>query len=242
MDIPDISELKEIKEYNGNEEFFKKYIIELNKRLKFKTIYHDKNKKIKKYTGNIINGYYEGRGILYNEEGKMLYNGYFENGLYEGFGREYHGDKLVYEGFFSKNKYNGKGTLYEGGIKKYEGNFISGEFEGVGIEYFPNGNRIRKMKYIYGCKAQKSYGILYDENNKEIYCGLLINGNPKEGKNITIYRYSGDKLYKGDFSSYKYNGKGIYYDNSNKILFEGIFKDDQYFNGILYDENGNKKY
>ena len=137
--------------------------------------------------------------------------------------------------------YNGKGILYKDGTKIYEGEFRHDSFEGIGIEYSPNGNRIRKMKYSRGYSLEKCYGVLYDENNKEIYCGLLINGKPKEGIDITIYDHDRYKKYKGDFSSFRYNGKGISFYN-NKILFEGIFKDDYYFNGILYYKDGYKQY
>ena len=54
----------------------------------------------------------------------------------------------------------------------------------------------------------KCYGVLYDENNKEEYKGLLINGRPKEGKSLTFYGEYDYIIYKGDFSNFIYNGEG----------------------------------
>jgi len=250
MSDDNLIELNDIILYNGNEEEFKNYNKDLKQPLKSKkglnilTIYSNKNPKNKIYTGNLINGKYHGRGILYNDSGKIIYNGYFNQGNYEGYGKEYDSNNcLIYEGFFNNNNYNGKGNLYKNGIKIYEGNFLNGYYHGIGIEYLSNGNRKRKLVYKEGKFESNCYGILYDENNKEEYKGLLNNGWPKEGKSLIIYGESDYILYRGDFSNYKYNGNGIlYFKIEKKILFEGIFKDDNYVNGILYYNDGSKNY
>ena len=99
-------ELNEILEYKGNEEEFKKYNNILNEPFISQTIYYDKEKKQKKYVGNLINNIYEGRGILYDISGKVKYNGHFHHGQYSGFGKLYdlhsNDEKLKYEGFFNK--------------------------------------------------------------------------------------------------------------------------------------------
>ena len=146
-------------------------------------------------------------------------------------------------GFFSNNKYNGKGTLYKDGKKIYEGNLLNGYYQGIGIEYLSNGNRKRKLIYIKGNIKNKCYGVLYDENNNEQYKGLLINGKPEKGKSLTLYDKNNYIIYKGDFSNFKFNGQGkLFFKQSNKILFNGIFKDDNYVNGILYYDDGIKQY
>ena len=58
------NELSEILLYDGNDEEFKQYNESLDQPLNFSTIYSEKSPKNKKYTGNIINGKYHGRGIL----------------------------------------------------------------------------------------------------------------------------------------------------------------------------------
>ena len=50
-------------------------------------------------------------------------------------------------------------------------------------------------------------------------------------------------MYKGDFLSFKYDGKGIlYYENNKKIKFDGLFKEGYFVKGILYNYQGYKQY
>ena len=216
-----IEELSDIISYNGNDKDFYQLINILNQPLNFPTIYSDTNPNNKKYTGKIINGKYNGRGILYDEHnGKIIYDGFFKEGKYDGFGKkyDYYFDQY-YIGFFSNNEYNGKSILYKNGKKKYEGNFLNGGFHGIGIEYLSNKNRKRKLIYKKGTIESKCFGILYDENNNEEYKGLLVNGRPKEGKSLTFYGEEDYIIYKGDFSNFMYNGEGIlYFKKENKIL------------------------
>ena len=83
-----------------------------------------------------VNNSMEGRVILYYENKSIKYDGYCENGKYNGFGKFYekNGD-LLYEGFFKDFKYNGKGILYKNNKKVYEGEFKDNEYYGKGIEY-----------------------------------------------------------------------------------------------------------
>ena len=114
--------------------------------------------------------------------------------------------------------------------------FLSDEYHGIGIEYFLSGKKKRKMKYEKGKALSKCYGILYDENDKEVYIGYLINGKPEYAKDITIYDDNDFKIYRGEFKSYLFEGKGtLYFENNNKIYFNGIFKKNMFTNGILYD-------
>ena len=78
-DEPTIDEQNKVREYEGNDGEFKKYNELLNKPFEFKTLYYDKEKKLKKYEGNLIqNNIFEGRGILYDISGNMEYNGFFK--------------------------------------------------------------------------------------------------------------------------------------------------------------------
>ena len=240
-----IIELNDILLYNGNDEDFNQQNESLSQPFNFTTIYSDEFPGKKKYIGNIINDKYYGRGILYYEySGKIKYNGYFKEGIYDGFGKEYDSTgQIYYIGFYSNDNFNGKGNLYEDGKKIYEGNFLNGYYHGIGIEYLTNGHRKRKLIYKEGKIENKCYGILYDENNKEEYKGLLINGKPEKGKSLTFYGENDYIIYKGDFARFKYNGEGcLYFKGENKILFNGIFKDDKYFNDILYYDDGSKQY
>ena len=62
-------------------------------------------------------------------------------------------------------------------------------------------------------------------------------------KEKTIYDTKGNKIYKGDFLDFKYHGEGtLYFENSNKIFFIGIFEMNKLINGKLYDLEGNITY
>ena len=236
-------ELNEILKFNGNEEEFKKYNTILKEPLNSQTIYYDKEKKQKKYTGNLENNIYKGRGILYDTSGEIIYDGYFKEGKYCGFGKLYNSQSLIYEGFFDNENYNGKGILYKNGKKKFEGYFESGHYNGVGIEYLSNGKKRRKMKYRYGQPLNECYGTLYDENDKEIYTGILKNGIPEHAKLVTIYDNEDNLIYIGDFYSFKYHGEGtIFFEKNNKFYFKGKLREGELVNGILYDLNGNPIY
>ena len=66
--------------YNGNDEFYKKYDNILKEKVNGKILYFDEyeNKEKIKYEGGIINGFYDGRGILYDNSGEIIYNGFFK--------------------------------------------------------------------------------------------------------------------------------------------------------------------
>ena len=230
--------MDELRNYEGNEKEFKQYNEILKKEFKGIFVYYDN--KIKKYFGNFANNLYEGRGILYNESGDILYDGFFKNGKYEGFGKLFTEKLLKYEGFFSGGEYEGKGNLYFNNKKIYEGYFHKGKKHGIGIIF---NNEIKCRKKFFENGLELHYGILYDNNNMEIYSGELSDFKPKIGKNIIIFNENWNKIYKGDFVDYQYHGKGIlYYTDINRIYFEGIFEKGNIVKGKLYDLKGKVVY
>ena len=234
--------LEDIIKYNGNDEEFKILNEKLDKPFEHKLIYEDQEKTKLKYMGKMKNLKYEGRGIFYSD---YTYDGYFKDGKKNGYFRVYKNNskELTYEGFYKDDIYNGKGILYgEGGKKLFNGNFENGIYNGIGIEYFQKEKLRRKMLFEKGEPLKECLGVLYYENNI-IYKGLLKNFKPENGKNITIYDNRRNISYIGDFTDFKYNGKGIlYYDKSNQIYFDGTFDMGLFINGILYDPEGNKIY
>ena len=152
------------------------------------------------YIGDFYNYKYNGKGILFFEDGKnIFFNGIFEDDYY-GNGILYYIDgNKNYEGYFENNKYDGNGTLF---YKKDNKIYYVGSFENG---YF-------------------NYGILYDPYQKKIYEGEYKNNIPKEGKNIELYNLDTFLKYKGDFYDFKYHGYGkLYNDNSHILLYEGDF-------------------
>ena len=60
-------------------EQFKELNKKLEEALNSEILYHDQEKTKRKYEGEIKDGKYDGRGILYDFSGKIEYNGYFKD-------------------------------------------------------------------------------------------------------------------------------------------------------------------
>ena len=79
-------------------------------------------------------------------------------------------------------------------------------------------------------------GLLYDPYGNLIYEGSFMNGIPKEGRNIKLYRVNANLKYEGDIFNYKYDGYGKLYseiefykkNKENLIIFDGNFNDGKY--------------
>ena len=110
-----------------------------------------KNKKIIIYSGDFVDGKYEGNGILYYDfKNNSYYEGEFENDKRHGKGKYYYNNKLVYEGDFSEDKYHGKGKIYYEDGRTYEGEFTNGIRNGEGVEYGSNKKIIDEGEFENG--------------------------------------------------------------------------------------------
>ena len=80
------------------------------------------------YIGEMKNGLWEGKGLLYfqknDESNRKKYEGEFKNGKMEGKGKLYYNNGARYEGEFKNNYREGKGIIYYTNGNKYEGEFI----------------------------------------------------------------------------------------------------------------------
>ena len=85
-----------------------------------------------------------GKGKEYNFYGKLEYEGEYINGIRNGKGKEYKGDKIIFEGEFIKwKRKNGiiKEYSYDD-ILLYEGEYLNWERNGKGKEYEKNNGRL----------------------------------------------------------------------------------------------------
>ena len=224
-------ETNEEKDFDKNSKEIKEFSLKLKEPLKnpFTILYYDDKKEKIKYKGEYTNKKYDGRGILYDTNGEMIYNGYFKNNEYDGFGNEFKYGKLAYEGFFTNGEKNGKGLLYYNNSEQI---FFNGIFG--------------MSKYIEG--------ISYEPNGYKIYEGIFINNRPKEGKKLKLYKLDGELEYEGDFLNGNYHGYGTLYEkgkyeymgkiNEYKYLkYIGEFKDHKYNgHGKLYFDHYLGKY
>ena len=133
------------------------------------------------YTGNWKNGKPEGNGKLYDEYGKLEYEGFFENG--ECTRGTFYGIPFKYQGPFKDYRPEGHGVQMDGEEPRYIGYFKKGEYNGTGCRFI---------------------------NGKVIYNGEFLNGR-YNGKGKSYYEDGEALEYEGEFLNGRYNGKGKLY-------------------------------
>lgn len=193
--------------------------------------FHDNGKV--RFHGYFINGQFY-QGVLYDNEGYIVYQGYFKNSHYD-YGELFY-EKSVnikYEGYFNKNNNpNGKGTIYtnnEYNTIRFSGILSDGK-KVEGIEYTHDGVLVFNGTYDQDENFKK--GELYFNGKK--YVGTLVN-NKIEGPTLI---YSNEKLiFNGTFKNDLPNGNGLAFYEDGHILFNGTFKNGNFYIGILYQEN-----
>jgi hypothetical protein len=135
-----------------------------------------------KYEGTFKNGYESGQGLLYDAANKLIYDGNWENGLFNGEGAlTYPMEK--YKGGFLNGKKHGKGS-YENfeDSTKYTGDYVNDEATGFGTYTTKKG-----FKYIGEFKKDKF------EGKGKFYM---------DGKSLT---------FEGTFKNSIWDGPGVYY-------------------------------
>jgi hypothetical protein len=155
------------------------------------------------YVGNVDElGRPSGDGLYYTKRGGLMYNGTFNDGLFEGQGTWFGNNGHHYEGDFSWGLGNGAGTwttpkgdAITGNFRNHTlhgeavwlfspesprlqrmvGHFRRGLAHGDGIVYFRDGSRLEvkfKKGYPHGA------GVLYSQNGERMWEGLVWNGTP----------------------------------------------------------------
>ncbi|GLI06317.1 hypothetical protein YDYSG_23470 [Paenibacillus tyrfis] len=163
-----------------------------------------------RYTGQMVNGYPEGRGKLYNLGGKLLFEGTMSNGLPgDGHLKSYH----------------------ENGQLEFDGNLRNGVRTGSGKQYSSTGSLLFDGTFSVG---EREKGTLYYDNGDK-YTGPFDNDKPS-GAGKLVYK-NGD-VYEGDFFDGRREGKGTYTTTKGEKLV-GDFKNNM-MNGIIshYDKKG----
>ena len=135
----------------------------------------------------------DGKGYIkeYNYDGKLLFEGEYLNGEFNGKGKQYNfiNGNLQFEGEYLYGKINGKGKEYNlNGKLEFEGEYLN-NFKIKGREYL-NGKLEFEGKYF---NNKKWNGKGYDENSKITYELINGNGHIKEYKDY-ILQFEGEFL------------------------------------------------
>ncbi|WP_418302630.1 AAA family ATPase [Lysinibacillus fusiformis] len=210
---------------------------------------------------------YDGKGILFDQDGERLFEGEFVNHMKQGNGIMYLKGQLIYQGEFIQNKKQGHGILYKDGSIHYEGHFRNDLMDGYGILYY-------EEALIAPYQAWREQ---YPHLNQPQYEGDFVHGM-KKGKGKQYYpngflQYEGDFIwhhmqgagklyyptesptaeelsigvtalqYDGYFFEDMKHGKGKIYSRQGDLEAEGQFKEDAMTGqGVLYYANGQASY
>lgn len=205
-----------------------------------------------RYSGEWRDNNPNGTGKLYTTDGKVAYEGLWNNGYhtikkrirvyYQTLCKKefYDNDSILYEGEWNDFKYEGKGRLYyRNGQIEYEGNFLDGIRSGSGKEYYYSGGLKYEGNFVKG--LHQGSGKEYYENSQIKYEGSFI-GDKYDGSG-KLYREDGSIQYEGGFKNGLYKGAGEEYYDNGQIKYEGDFKNGKYAgSGKKYDKEGTLDY
>ena len=185
-----------------------------------------------KNSNNLPNG----KGIKYNKDGTILYEGDFVNGRFEGKGRYNYPNGRFFIGEYKKGLRNGKGIIYyPDGKVNFESNYVDDKREGEGKFVLEDGS------YYIGNWENGLFngkGKEYYPNGKLRYEGDYVDGK-REGKGKYIWR-DGD-YYIGEEKNDLRHGKGTQYDSSGAIIHRGKWVDDEFVETSTVESEKNEK-
>lgn len=150
-------------------------------------------KEDSEYDGYFLNGYKNGKGTL-NYKNKIIYDGEFNNDLFEGHGYiKWVNLQIEYIGEFKSSMLHGEGELTTLRGNKYIGTFQGNEFNGQGIFYWGM-TRIFKGNYKNNKKHGK--GIYKDTLKKIEIRGIWENGKINGTCDIKINNINYNALFR----------------------------------------------
>ncbi len=209
------------------------------------------------YIGYVKNNLPDYYGTLYDKEFNITFEGEFDEGVKQGFGKEYYSDGNVYIGNFYNDLPNGLGVFYNINGTIYEGNFLDGQKHEKGfiIDYtytkiqeviYKNDDIIEQHDYYEKDNYKNLLRIKFQTDliNQKFpeYSKLIFDLKENEMSNLLNKGIKEDSngLYIGEFNSIGFkHGRGILLNPYNKEFYLGYFENDEK-NGegkIYYDLN-----
>ena len=121
-----------------------------------------------RYKGDFKDGKMTGFGNFKYHKDKAEYNGYVENGFFNGSGKMKWDNGTEYSGNFTDSSLEGTGEITNIQKEKYHGNFCKNEFNGEGVYFYNNGD-----KYI----GNFEYGIKRGKGKYITNTGIIFEGD-----------------------------------------------------------------
>jgi antitoxin component YwqK of YwqJK toxin-antitoxin module len=211
------------------------------------TLRYNTRNEPKKYEGEFLNGYINGKGDLYYPNGRILYSGDFRANTLDGSGvlsiyqillpdnNQSAIRDAISRGNFSLEKYN---LEIKGSFSR--GSFISGELKYKGSDSENTDRSFRSalsdLSSSVILKAKVYDGdYLYYEGGIADY---TLNGS-----GVLYFRKTTQILYKGGFKDGAFHGKGELFDFEGNLVYKGDFENGAYHgSGILDRSSVDVKY
>ncbi len=193
----------------------------------------------KKYEGYWKNNEKHGRGKCFDKNGKLLYEGNFEDdmptSLYPQTGSVRVDETNGYcVGTFLKGKIHGKGNYYWNNGNSYEGEWKNGDKAGFGKFYWENGdryegdwkddNRTGQGKYFWSDRAWCEGEWVNDDRNGN---GTFYIATDYIKKGYYIKYCRNCVKYVGEYDNDKQSGWGKCYDKYGNLIYAGYFSNDR---------------
>ena len=171
---------------------------------------HDYSDGTTRYKGEWLDGYPNGNGTMYYKDGSIAFEGKWVNGVFE--------VDSCHRYFYKENRME---VRYKDGKLWYKGEWNRGVPDGEGEYFLKNGQSFLKGKWKNG---------LY-EIKKDIFFEYSCGGYVHKKNNHVIYR--------GEMNEdYDYHGKGKKYNENDKLVYNGEWKNGcRYGLGRIYEKN-----
>lgn len=181
---------------------------------------------------NNSNNLPNGKGVKYNQDGTVLFEGNFVDGRFEGIGKYYYKNGRYFIGNYKNGFREGNGIIYyPDGKVMFESNYVEDRREGPGKFVCEDGS------YYIGSFENGLFngkGKEYYSNGKPRYKGDYVDGK-REGKGKYIWRDG--EYYVGHEKNDLRHGKGTQHAPGGAVLKKGWWEDDEFVRECSDDES-----
>ena len=184
----------------------------------------------------IREGKITGRGRTQQPGGLTSYEGDYLDGKRHGFGAYYYKDgNLCYAGSWKDDRRDGLGVSFrDSDHALHVANWQEGQPQGL-VTLFDKDGSLRYSGRMENGKKEGA-GVMINGKDGTVFVGQWAGGEAT-GLGAAFDR-DGHLLYYGGWKEGQRHGHGTEFDQNGSVVFDGEFREDKYYNGILYQKLG----
>ncbi|WP_322173610.1 MORN repeat-containing protein [Acutalibacter caecimuris] len=184
----------------------------------------------------IREGKITGRGRTQQPGGLTSYEGDYLDGKRHGFGAYYYKDgNLCYAGSWKDDRRDGLGVSFrDSDHALHVANWQEGQPQGL-VTLFDKDGSLRYSGRMENGKKEGA-GVMINGKDGTVFVGQWAGGEAT-GLGAAFDR-DGRLLYYGGWKEGQRHGHGTEFDQNGSVVFDGEFREDKYYNGILYQKLG----